>query len=194
MMFVVPLYFQVTANACPSAAGFYLVPAIMGNTVGGLLTGHYIKKTGRYKLPTNAAAIVAGLCHVLMVLRWTGNTGAFESTYIFLGGLGTGIAHSSTFIAITAETTNEEIAIAGAGLYLSGGFGSVAGVAVASSTLRVVFKSVAKKTLKDQPGAKDIISQSLRDVEYLSKLQGHVRAAVSAAYVWAFRANFGESS
>lgn len=113
---------------------------------------------------------------------------------MFLGGLGTGIAHSSSFIAITAETTEEELAIAGAGLYLSGGFGSVAGVAVASSTMRVVFQNVARSTLHDNPGARKIIKRALRDAGYVTNLEGYVRRAVLTAYIWAFRANFGKHS
>lgn len=44
MMSSVPLYFQVTQRAKPGEAGAYLVPAVIGNTVGGLVTGVYINK------------------------------------------------------------------------------------------------------------------------------------------------------
>lgn len=44
MMSSVPLYFQVTQRAKPGEAGAYLVPAVVGNTVGGLITGIYINK------------------------------------------------------------------------------------------------------------------------------------------------------
>ncbi|CAM1509716.1 Fc.00g000510.m01.CDS01 [Cosmosporella sp. VM-42] len=72
MMFVVPLYFQVTNNASPSAAGFYLIPAVVGNTFGGLITGAYIKKSGRYKMLTIIAAVVAGFCHALITQSLSG--------------------------------------------------------------------------------------------------------------------------
>jgi hypothetical protein len=44
MMFAVPLYFQITARASNSVAGAHLVPAVVGNAVGGLLAGVYIKR------------------------------------------------------------------------------------------------------------------------------------------------------
>lgn len=44
MIFIVPLFFQITKNACTAAAGTYLLPAIIGNTIGGLLSGVYIKR------------------------------------------------------------------------------------------------------------------------------------------------------
>lgn len=192
-MFVVPLYFQVTANATPSSAGFYLVPAVVGNTVGGLATGAYIKRSGRYKSPMALAAVVAGLCHTLLALRWTGHTGILEAMYIFPGGIGTGIAHSSTFVAITAGTIDEELAIAGGGLYLCGGFGSVLGVTVASSALRVIFKRVASANVGNDPAAKRVIEKALADIGFIDGLKGKLREAILDAYVWGFRANFGES-
>jgi len=43
-MSIVPVYFQVTNGASTGQAGAYLVPAILGNTLGGLLTGAWIKR------------------------------------------------------------------------------------------------------------------------------------------------------
>lgn len=43
-MFIVPIYFQVTINASTGEAGAYLIPAIAGNMVGGLLAGAWIKR------------------------------------------------------------------------------------------------------------------------------------------------------
>lgn len=192
-MFVVPLYFQITNGASLSAAGFYLVPAVLGNTVGGLMTGAYIKRHGRYKILSIIAAIVAGVCHALISVRWTGHTNTFESLYIFFGGVGTGIAHSSTFVAVTVGTTDEEFAIAGAGLYLCGGLGSVLGVTAASSALRLTFIKVARETIGNDSGAAQVIERALSDVEYVRKLTGHLKEAVVGAYVWGFRVNFCRS-
>lgn len=44
MMMFVPLYFQVTRNVSPTTAGASLIPSVLGNTLGALLTGAYIKK------------------------------------------------------------------------------------------------------------------------------------------------------
>jgi formate/nitrite transporter FocA (FNT family) len=43
-MLIIPIYFQVTKNSTIAEAGAYLIPSIVGNTVGGLITGAYIKK------------------------------------------------------------------------------------------------------------------------------------------------------
>lgn len=46
-MFIIPIYFQVTNNASTGEAGAYLIPSVIGNTIGGLLTGAWIKRYGR---------------------------------------------------------------------------------------------------------------------------------------------------
>ncbi|CAK7218230.1 hypothetical protein SEUCBS140593_003476 [Sporothrix eucalyptigena] len=188
MMYGVPLYFQVTQAASPSAAGLYLVPAVVGNTIGGLLTGAYIQRAARYKLPTIVGTQVAALCHLLTSLRWTGNTAWPEALYIFPGGLGTGIIHASTFMAITASTSEEELAIAGGGLFLSGNFGSLLGVTLASSVIHAVTSAVANQKL---PGRPDVVANALADVEYIQSLTGKLREAIVDAYVAGFRSNFG---
>ena len=43
-MFSVPLYFQITARASSTVAGAHLVPAVVGNAVGGMISGTYIKR------------------------------------------------------------------------------------------------------------------------------------------------------
>jgi hypothetical protein len=43
-MFSVPIYFQVTAGMSNTEAGMHLVPAVVGNAVGGLLSGLIIKR------------------------------------------------------------------------------------------------------------------------------------------------------
>ncbi|KAH7174570.1 major facilitator superfamily domain-containing protein [Fusarium flagelliforme] len=44
MMFSVPLYFQVTQQASNSNAGAHLLPAVLGNALGGAFCGYAIKR------------------------------------------------------------------------------------------------------------------------------------------------------
>lgn len=44
MMFSVPLYFQVTKRMSSTAAGVRLLPAVLGNAVGGIFAGIFMKK------------------------------------------------------------------------------------------------------------------------------------------------------
>lgn len=44
MMMLVPMYFTVTAHASATRAGAHLMPAVIGNAVGGLLAGSIIRR------------------------------------------------------------------------------------------------------------------------------------------------------
>lgn len=44
LMYFVPLYFQVTARVSNTTAGLHLVPAVVGNTIGGLISGNFIRR------------------------------------------------------------------------------------------------------------------------------------------------------
>jgi hypothetical protein len=50
MMMLVPIYFQVSAQASVTMAGAHLMPSVMGNAVGGIISGIYIKRYVFYKL------------------------------------------------------------------------------------------------------------------------------------------------
>ncbi|KAF9696856.1 hypothetical protein EKO04_005201 [Ascochyta lentis] len=136
LMFAVPLYFQVTANASSTVAGAHLFPAVFGNAIGGLISGVVIKRTGRYKALTLGATGIASLAYLLLILRWHGNTNWLESLYIFPGGFGTGIASSTLFVSIQAALDPSFAAIAASTLYLSSSVGMLGGMAGVSAVLQ----------------------------------------------------------
>lgn len=138
LMFLIPLYFEVTHNASPGEAGAYMVPAVLGNTIGGIVTAGYLKRYGRTKYPIILSTIFSGLCYASILVLWNeGGTPVWKSFLIFPGGFAIGLAHSALFVALAAGVGEENMAIAGSGQYLCGTVGSVAGVCAASA----VFKS-----------------------------------------------------
>lgn len=58
LMFSVPLYYQVTQRASNTAAGAYLVPAVVGNATGAIIAGIVIK---RCALPAHLPRAATGL-------------------------------------------------------------------------------------------------------------------------------------
>lgn len=147
MMFSIPLYFQVTQRASATAAGGHLVPAVVGNTLGGLVAGIFIQRTGCYKILLVLAGLIASVTYVLLYLRWDGNTGIWESLYIIPGGMGTGIASASVFVAMTALLPAEEIVMATAGYMLLFSFAMTAGVTVSNTVLGLEFQRQLRRNL-----------------------------------------------
>lgn len=156
LMMSVPLYFQATKNANAAAAGAYLIPAFVGNTLGGLLAGYWIRRTGRYKWPTVISPVLAAVCMVLCLLRWNGNTSPWESSYIFVGGFATGMVSSSAFVGMAAGVAPEDIAVAGSGMYLFFSIGAVAGTSAGSAVYQMGLRSGLQRALDGVKGGNEV--------------------------------------
>ncbi|KAJ5602221.1 hypothetical protein N7510_011755 [Penicillium lagena] len=182
MMFSVPLYFQVTQRASTTASGGHLVPAVVGNTIGGLLAGIIIRRTGYYKALLVLAGLVASVTYVLLYFTWNGQTGIWESLFIIPGGIGTGVASGSAFIAMTVMLQQEEVAMATAGYMLLISFAMTAGVTVSNTTLGLEFKKQLQSNLHG-PGSGKVIRRAMADTAYIAQLGGRLREIVVMCYL-----------
>ncbi|EPE32005.1 MFS general substrate transporter [Glarea lozoyensis ATCC 20868] len=183
MMLLVPLYFQVSAHATVTNAGAHLMPSVIGNAAGGLVTGYVIKRTGRYKMISIIGATSAAISYSLMILRWHGHTNILESLYIIPGGFGNGVALSASFIALTAGVEHRQMAIASSGLYLSSNVGMVTGLSVAASILQSTLRKQLRIALEGKKNREDIINRALSDIEYVKGLHGKLGELVTKVYV-----------
>jgi hypothetical protein len=147
MLFSIPLYFQVTQRASVTVAGGHLVPTVIGNTLGGLVAGGFIRRTGYYKNLLVLASLIASISYVLLYFRWNGDTGFWESLDIIPGGVGTGIASAAAFVAMTASLPAEEIAMATSGYMLVVSFAMTAGVTISNSVLGLEFQQQLRRSL-----------------------------------------------
>ncbi|THW92717.1 MFS general substrate transporter [Aureobasidium pullulans] len=190
LMFLVPLYFQVTANASMGEAGAHLVPAVFGNTLGGLAVGAWIKRTGRYKPPTILASMSAMLCFSLLLVLWRGHTSTAGSLVIFFGGCASGMANSAVFVGLTAGVEKHQMAIATTGMYLSSNIAMVAGVSAASAIFQSALRSNLHQALGRMIGGDEIAKRVLADVAYVQTLHGGLRRLVIRAFVTSFRRTF----
>jgi hypothetical protein len=182
MMFTVPLYFQVTQRVSSIVAGAHLIPAVLGNTIGGLSAGIFIRKTGNYKPVLVLAGLVACISYLLQILRWNGDTGAWESLYIVFGGLGSGICASASFVSMTAFLEPQEIGMATSGFMLLISVALMSGVTTIYTVQGLEFKRQLENRLHG-PDASTIIRHALSSVRYITQLTGPVREIVVGSYV-----------
>ncbi|OTB13597.1 hypothetical protein K445DRAFT_64214, partial [Daldinia sp. EC12] len=197
MMVAVPLYFQVTERSSSTVAGAHLMPAVIGNTIGGLLTGAWIKRTGYFKAPLVFAGIISFVCYGLLILRWNGKTNWVESLYIFPGGFGTGISANAVFIALQAAINPADKAMATSGLYLSAPVGSILGMAacnaVMQTTMPIELASKLRELGVEKAEAEEIIKQATARIDYLDEAPKRIAQAVSQAYVRGLEYSHGKS-
>ncbi|CAK7207608.1 hypothetical protein SEUCBS139899_010418 [Sporothrix eucalyptigena] len=212
----VPLFIQVTRGADVGTSGLSLLPSVVGNTAGGLGTGFYVSRTGRYR----GAAVVSGVFGVvgygMMIWRWVAGPEfhpVADDLWIFFAGAATGTAHSAAFMALAAglsattakddaeqqyEDTEDEmskdedtaaVAIASSGIYLSGNIGGVVGLSLSSALLQGVLAFKLKEFL--DPATVDKV---LSSVDYVMSLpMNGTRARIVDAYVAGFHATFWEA-
>lgn len=151
MMFTVPLYFQVVMGTTSTVAGGHLIPAVIGNTIGGLFAGFFIRRTGRYKPVLIIAGILASVSYVLQFFLWNGHTGFWGSFYITPGGMGTAFASAAAFVSMTSFLQPTEIAMATGGYILFSTFSVTAGVTATNTVLGITFKKEMERGLRGQP-------------------------------------------
>ena len=156
LMMSVPLYFQATKQANTAAAGAYLIPAFVGNTLGGLLSGFWIRKTGQYKAPAVLAPVLSASCMCLCLFLWNGNTSVVESVYIFPGGFAMGMVTSAAFVGITAAVQPADVAIAGNGMWLMLNIGAIAGASSGAAAYQGTLRSGLQKALKNVRHSKEV--------------------------------------
>lgn len=194
MMYSIPLYFRVTQNSTNTAAGSHLFPAVIGNTVGGLLAGFIIQRTGRYKMLIILATVSSSLTYSLLIFRWHGRTSILESLEIIPGGFGTGMAASATFIALTSSLQHADVAMATGGMYLATTVGSVVGIAVSSSVQVSALKALLVQALEGVPKSGKIIEDVISSVSSIGKLDEHVRTIVVESYVKSLQYSHSKST
>ncbi|RJE25667.1 resistance protein [Aspergillus sclerotialis] len=190
LMVTVPLYWQVTKRASPAAAGFYLIPAIVGNTLGGLLTGRWIKRYRRYKLPIVLASANSMLAFASLLVYWRENTSSLASLLIFSGGFGTGISHSAVFVALTNGVADEDMAIASSGFYLSTNIGGVIGVSAASAIHQVILRHGLLRAFKNSSEREKIVRRALEDIRFVQDASENLRKLMLPAHITSFQGVF----
>ncbi|KAI0898165.1 MFS general substrate transporter [Annulohypoxylon nitens] len=197
MMVSVPLYFQVTQRSSSTVAGAHLMPAVIGNTIGGLLTGAWIRRTGYFKAPLIYAGSVSLVCYVLMVLRWKGDTNWVESLYIFPGGFGTGMSLNAVFVALQAAINPVDRAVAASGLYLSIPIGSILGMAGCNAVMQGIMPADLALRLRslgiEGIEAEKIIKQATARVDYLDEAPKKIAELVVEAYVRGLEFSHGKN-
>jgi hypothetical protein len=194
LMISVPLYFQVTAAASTSEAGAHLIPAFAGNTIGGLMAGYWIKRSGYYKPLTVLSPIMGVLCTTTLLLAWDGHTSPWLSLLIFPGGLAMGIISSSAFVGLAAGVNEEGIAVTTSGMFLAFNIGSIAGVSGGSAVLQNVLRSSLGKVLDGLDGGEEIMQRALADIGYVQTAGKAIRDLLIPAYVIAFHSVNGKLS
>lgn len=110
--YFLPLYFQAVLGANPILSGVYLFPFILSLSVASIITGIFIKKTGKYLPPIWLGVILTTLGFGLFVDLPNGHDWARIIMFQIVAGLGTGPNFQSPLIALQTNVEPRDIATA----------------------------------------------------------------------------------
>jgi MFS family permease len=117
------------------------------------MAGYFIQKAGRYKKLIVLASLIACTAYITIIVGWRGTIYGWEALEISPGGFGSGVTTTSTFIALTADMSHENMAVVTSGFYLSSNLGTVLGVSISSSIQRGMLKVLPRRRLPFSDGA-----------------------------------------
>ncbi|EPX74075.1 vacuolar membrane amino acid uptake transporter Fnx2 [Schizosaccharomyces octosporus yFS286] len=178
-IYSLPVYYQAVMNQSTEKSGVWLIPMIVGSSIGSLLGGIVINLTGNYKRITVFSYFLA-FVGALSMLRYGLNTQVWEYIlYPFLGGLGTGISITTTLVAIIHASPSALQASAIATSYLFRSNGCVLGVSISTSIVQTSLKLQLRKYF--DYGLDELIRQLQKDISYVHVLPEQIRVVVVRA-------------
>jgi EmrB/QacA subfamily drug resistance transporter len=100
-----PLFLQVVLGASASNSGLLITPLMVGITIGALLTGRFIRWTGRYKIIPLVALTIAALSFLGMMEITRETSPIYYIT--LMTALGIGLGPAGPMISISVQNSVE---------------------------------------------------------------------------------------
>ncbi|KPM35909.1 hypothetical protein AK830_g10653 [Neonectria ditissima] len=182
LLYAIPIYFQVIGRESISSTGTRIVPVVIGNALGTILSGSLITRSKRYKYLTIFGNLVGFTGFLLILLRWHGTPNWFESLFVCLPGIGMGVIQSATFIHLAASLRHSEISIAGTAWFVAQNVGILVGASFSTTLINRVLQSRLQTLLATHENKYEIIKNATSNIEYVQTLPDAMWALVSKAY------------
>jgi predicted MFS family arabinose efflux permease len=196
MLFYFPLHLQAVYSMTGTEASLRLIPAIVCGVLGSLFGGFYMQRTGRYYWLTVSCYSTLVLGSVVIVMF----SGVLVSSITGMGfglmicSFSNGLGVTSSLIAIMANTTQSDQAIAIACSYLFRSMGSVFGVSLSATVVNNILRSTLARELKDGKDADKIADMVRKSLDSIRTLDPAVRITVRNCYDISTRFGFGAST
>ncbi|EJT99128.1 MFS general substrate transporter [Dacryopinax primogenitus] len=184
-----PMLLQIVRGNSASGAGMHLIPTTISGALGGVLSGFYIRTTGKYyhlivllctlqALPCFLLALVGR--HTWELLTWV---------VLMPQGFGGSGYNGSTFIAMLSSVRRADIALVTSIAFLFRSCGQVVGMALSSA----IQQSVLERELEQRISGVDagfIVAQVRRNASSILDLPMMQRASSLSSYATSLHAVF----
>ncbi|KAF5665185.1 multidrug resistance protein fnx1 [Fusarium denticulatum] len=185
-LFYVPLYLQVLGSSA-TQSGIQILPSPIGISVGSLLSGFIMKRTGKYtKLGVvGLLFLIAGV--VVLTIQNEHSPKWLMGVSFFLIGSGYGATLTTTLLACIAAVDHSQQAVITSATYLARSLGSTVGVTIGSAVYQNILKARLWDRFGAEPGAADEIRRIRDDLDEIKHLPEGWHDGVISSFVEAFR-------
>ncbi|MBB5938336.1 MDR family MFS transporter [Streptomyces zagrosensis] len=155
-----PTYLQYVDGVSATASGLRTLPMVVGLLGTSMLSGIVVSRTGRYRIFPIIGTAVMALGLYLMSTMGPGTGPWLESLYMFILGLGIGLAMQVLTIAVQNTVAYHELGSATSGVTFFRTLGSAFGTAVFGSLYSGQLEPNLADGLADSPGTPATAVQS----------------------------------
>lgn len=192
VLFFIALFYQAAMGLTATQSGLLFIPNTFAGLTGSLGGGFIMRRTGKYYWLTIIGYGLLTISVVPLVL-FTGllvKSIAGVVVGMCILGVGSGISITTTLIAIIANTTSEDMAVAIACSYLFRSLGTTIGISTSTAVLQQLLRIELAAKLNDGGRAREIEEHVRQSLDYIWDLPPQiahiVRDCYATASTWAF--------
>lgn len=190
LYFYVPFYLQVHGHSA-TQAGLRLIPQAFAISLGSIVAGLVMRRTGRYYLMDciTMAIFIAGAA---LICTLSFSSRAWQ-TYVYLipSGLGYGSMLTITLVALIAAVDHKHQAVITSASYAFRSSGSTVGVTIGSAVFQNWLRRSLMQAFDKMPHAGQIGRRIRADYHEIARLHSPIlRQKALDCYMGAFRATF----
>ncbi|KAK2819424.1 hypothetical protein FQN49_007860 [Arthroderma sp. PD_2] len=183
-IFYIPLFLQASDGSSAAGAGMKLLPSILLGVSGSLFGGWLMKKTGKYYWITvwSYALLFVGLIMIVLCSGVIVNSTPLLIIGTAMCAFGNGVGVTTTLIALIANASPEDQAVATACSYLFRSLGTVITISLSASIVQQYLRNALRAALKGNKNIDEIVDGVRQSLDYIKKLDPHTREIVRDCY------------
>jgi predicted MFS family arabinose efflux permease len=185
LIFFLPLFFQAVESQTAAHTGTALIPAAICATIGTLVGGWSVQRTGKYRGPIIIAYSIQAIGTLMVTLIiYTKNTGPGSVIAVYaIASFGCGFGITATVVAIVANAGKKAQAIATAVSFLFRSTGAVIGITIGGAIVQNALRSMLRSRLGTWEADIDKIVDGVRaSLTYIDGLPPSVQMIVQSTY------------
>ncbi len=180
----IALFAQGVLGVSATSSGLLLIPPTLGGATATILTGQWVSRTGRYRLPTLLGVAVMGSGMLVLATMGPGTSTAELATALVVFGVGGGMMFQTLMVAGQSAVPLDSIGSATSVIQFSRAIGTTVGVtmfgAIINHGLPRDLRGRDTAVYDLTPGGRSGLADAIQPAFFL----GAVLCAVVFAVVW----------